>query len=68
MLFELVEPWTEWMVDTEIGKRSWNAKLDTGAFITLVGINIARELGITIDFTKKKKPRIYHNSISRYNR
>ena len=55
MLFELKRPWIEWMITTKIGKQTYDAKLDTGAFITLIGIDVAVELGLTVDFIKKQK-------------
>ena len=55
MIFKLKRPWTEWIITTKVGKRIFNAKIDTGAFITLIGFDIAIELGISIDFIKKQK-------------
>jgi len=55
MLFELKFPWVEWIIPTNINNQLFNAKIDSGAFITLVGIDIAVELGLTSDFIKKQR-------------
>jgi len=55
MLFELENPWIEWIIITEIGEQTYYAKLDTGAYITLIGVDIAVKLGFTVDFIKKQK-------------
>jgi len=55
MLFELVYPWIEWNIETDIGELTWYAKIDTGAFTTLIGLNIALKLGLSVDFIKKQK-------------
>jgi len=36
MLFELEKPWIEWLITTKIGDQHFYAKLDSGAFVTLV--------------------------------
>jgi hypothetical protein len=55
MQFELVAPWTEWNIETDIGDLAFYAKIDTGAFTTLIGLNIALKIGLTADFIKKQK-------------
>jgi len=55
MLFELENPWIEWRIITRIGTQTFYAKLDTGAFISLIGIDVAIELGLTVDFIKKQR-------------
>ena len=54
MLFELKYPWIDWSIRTEIGKLAWDAKIDTGAFISLIGVNIAVKLGLSVDFIKNQ--------------
>jgi hypothetical protein len=54
MTFELVFPWVEWKIKTMVGERSIDAKIDTGAFLTLVGIYNAKALGINTVFTSKQ--------------
>jgi len=55
MLFELEKPWIEWIITTKLGKKIFDAKIDTGAYISLIGVDIAIELGLPIDFIKKQK-------------
>jgi len=55
MLFEVESPWIEWIIKTEIGNQIFDAKMDTGAFITLIGVDVATELGLNIDFIKRQK-------------
>ena len=55
MLFELKNPWIEWKIITKVGKRTFDAKIDTGAFVSLIGVDIAVELGLSIDFIKKQR-------------
>ena len=55
MLFEIESPWIEWIVKTKIGKQTFDAKFDTGAFITLIGVDVASQLGLTVDFIKRHK-------------
>ena len=55
MLFKLKRPWIEWIIKTEIGNQIFDAKIDTGAFITLIGVDVAVELGLTIDLIKRNK-------------
>jgi len=55
MQFELVAPWTEWNIETDIGELALYAKIDTGAFTTLIGLNIALKIGLSVDFIKKQK-------------
>ena len=40
MLFKLERPWTEWIISTKIKKKTFEAKIDTGAFVTLIGKDI----------------------------
>jgi len=55
MLFELVYPWIEWNIETDLGELTWYAKVDTGAFTTLIGLNIALKLGLSVELIKKQK-------------
>ena len=55
MLFNLENPWVEWKIITKIGRQIFYAKLDTGAFITLIGVGIAIDLGLSTDFIKNQK-------------
>ncbi|MDR2599667.1 MAG: hypothetical protein LBC73_05270 [Oscillospiraceae bacterium] len=42
MLFKLEKPWEEWLIKTKVGKQTFSAKIDTGAYITLIGIGVAK--------------------------
>jgi hypothetical protein len=46
MLFDLMRPWSEWIVWTPFNKRMLYPKLDTGATLTLIGIDNARTIGL----------------------
>jgi len=49
--FDLEYPWTEWKIKTEVGKNTFNAKLDTGSSLTLIGAYNARLLGLDMSFS-----------------
>jgi hypothetical protein len=51
MRFDLMHPWTAWKIKTVVGRKTVDAKIDSGASLTLVGIDNARELGVDLSFT-----------------
>jgi hypothetical protein len=54
MRFDLVFPLVEWKIRTTVGGHLLYAKIDTGASLTLVGIDNAKILGINMTFTSKQ--------------
>jgi predicted aspartyl protease len=63
MRFELVFPWTDWTIKTVVGGRSIDAKIDSGASLTLVGWDNAKALGINTAFTGKQ-PCVRYSGVS----
>jgi hypothetical protein len=63
MRFELMHPWTAWKIKTVVGENMFDAKVDSGASLTLVGIDNARELGVDLSFTSKQ-PCVRYSGVS----
>jgi hypothetical protein len=54
MRFDLMHPWAAWKIKTVVGRKTVGAKIDSGASLTLVGIDNARALGVDLSFTGKQ--------------
>jgi hypothetical protein len=63
MQFELIPPWIEWKIKTIVGRKTVDAKIDSGASLTLVGIDNAIALGIDLSFTGKQ-PCVRYSGVS----
>jgi len=46
MNFKIIKPWVEWLVDTKVGDKTVEAKIDTGSSLTLIGKDMLEQLGI----------------------